>query len=419
MPSDLTTTPISADLVRGAVELEPTAYGVLPHRLPAAARRWADAQLAFAESQPSGVRLAFRTRASRISLETVPTKQVYAGAPPRPDGVYDLVVDGRLAAQGTARGGHTMTVDMVTGRTELTPGEPVTVDFDDLGDHEKDVEVWLPWNERTELVALHADAPVAPAAPGSRLWLHHGSSISHGSDTASPTGTWPAVAASLAGVDLLNLGFGGSALLDPFVARAIRDLPADLISLKLGINVVNHDAMRLRAFTPAVHGFLDTIREGRPTTPLLLVSPICCPIHEETPGPTEMDLAAFGEGRLGLPGGRRPGRGRRRPADALGDPSRARRRRRAARRPEPGLPRRARAVRRGGRHGAAAARRPPPGPGGAPPDRGALRGPRTQRGRRLGTGGLTRAQSARPGAQSRSSRARSRSVRWALPSRST
>jgi hypothetical protein len=306
MPSDLTTTPISADLVRGAVELEPTAYGVLPHRLPAAARRWADAQLAFAESQPSGVRLAFRTRASRISLETVPTKQVYAGAPPRPDGVYDLVVDGRLAAQGTARGGHTMTVDMVTGRTELTPGEPVTVDFDDLGDHEKDVEVWLPWNERTELVALHTDAPVAPAAPGSRLWLHHGSSISHGSDTASPTGTWPAVAASLAGVDLLNLGFGGSALLDPFVARAIRDLPADLISLKLGINVVNHDAMRLRAFTPAVHGFLDTIREGRPTTPLLLVSPICCPIHEETPGPTEMDLAAFGEGRLGFRAGGDP-----------------------------------------------------------------------------------------------------------------
>jgi hypothetical protein len=180
------------------------------------------------------------------------------------------------------------------------------VDFDDLGDHEKDVEVWLPWNERTELVALHADAPVAPAAPGSRRWLHHGSSISHGSDTASPTGTWPAVAASLAGVDLLNLGFGGSALLDPFVARAIRDLPADLISLKLGINVVNHDAMRLRAFTPAVHGFLDTIREGRPTTPLLLVSPICCPIHDETPGPTEMDLAAFGEGRLGFRAGGDP-----------------------------------------------------------------------------------------------------------------
>ena len=43
-----------------------------------------------------------------------------------------------------------------------------------------------------------------------------------------------------------NLGFSGSAMLDPFTARTIRDQPADLISLKLGINLVNGDAMRMR-----------------------------------------------------------------------------------------------------------------------------------------------------------------------------
>ena len=117
------------------------------------------------------------------------------------------------------------------------------------------------------------------------MWVHHGSSISHGSGAASPTTTWPALAARAGGVQLVNLGFGGSALLDPFVARAIRDTPADLISLKLGINVVNADLMRRRAFVPAVHGFLDTIREGHPTTPLLVVSAVLCPIHEDTPGP--------------------------------------------------------------------------------------------------------------------------------------
>ncbi|NEE55016.1 lipase, partial [Streptomyces sp. SID8455] len=57
-------------------------------------------------------------------------------------------------------------------------------------------------------------------------------------------------------------------------------------------------AMRLRAFGPAVHGFLDTIREGHPTTPLLVVSPIHCPIHEHTPGPSATDHSAMGEGRL-------------------------------------------------------------------------------------------------------------------------
>ncbi len=131
-----------------------------------------------------------------------------------------------------------------------------------------------------------------------RTWLHHGSSISHGSNAASPTATWPAVAAALGNVELINLGLSGNALLDPFTARAVRDTPADLISLKLGINVVNADLMRLRAFVPAVHGFLDTIREGRPDTPILLISPIHCGIHEDVPGPSMMDPSGLAEGRL-------------------------------------------------------------------------------------------------------------------------
>ncbi len=94
------------------------------------------------------------------------------------------------------------------------------------------------------------------------------------------------------------MGFGGGALLDPFTARAMRDTPADLISVKFGINIVNADLMRLRAFAPAVHGFLDTIREGHPTTPLLVLAPILCPIHEDTPGPCAPDFSDVEEGRI-------------------------------------------------------------------------------------------------------------------------
>ena len=129
-------------------------------------------------------------------------------------------------------------------------------------------------------------------------WVHHGSSISHGAGAASALGAWPVVAARAAGLDLVNLGFSGNAVLDPFVARAIRDQPADVITLKLGINVVNHDAIHLRAFAPAVHGFLDTIRDGHPTTPLVVVSPLLCPLVEDTPGPAAPDLAGLAEGRL-------------------------------------------------------------------------------------------------------------------------
>ncbi|MEV0119728.1 GDSL-type esterase/lipase family protein [Streptomyces sp. NPDC050844] len=299
-PQDRITTPVTAGLLRGALDVEHTEHGVLPHRLPAWARaQYADGQLAMAEAQPSGVRLVFRTRATAVELDVLPTKRAYVGAPPRPDGVYDLLVDGRLTRQASVAGGNTLVIDMTAGTAELRPGAPGTLRFADLRDGMKDVEIWLPHNETTELVALRTDAPVEPAQdPDRRVWLHHGSSISHGSDAASPTTTWPALAASLGGVELINLGFGGSALLDPFTARTLRDTPADLISVKIGINVVNADLMRLRAFTPAVHGFLDTIREGHPTAPLLVVSPILCPIHEDTPGPCAPDFSALSTGQL-------------------------------------------------------------------------------------------------------------------------
>ncbi|QNP74166.1 lipase [Streptomyces roseirectus] len=293
--------PVTADLIRGALDLETTPDGgLVPHRLPPRARaRNTDPQLAAVEVQPSGVRLAFRTRATEVELEVRPTTRVYAAAPPRPPALYDLLVDGTLTAQSAATGGDTLTVDMTTGATELTPGPPGTVRFTGLPARLKDVEIWLPYAQKTELRALRTDAPVEPAAAsGRKRWLHHGSSISHGTDAASPTAVWPAVAASLGGVDLLNLGFGGSAMLDPFTARAIRDTPADLITLKVGINIVNADAMRMRAFGPAVHGFLDTIRDGHPDTPILLISPIHCPIHETTPGPGALDLPAFAAGTL-------------------------------------------------------------------------------------------------------------------------
>ncbi len=283
----LTSTPITADLVHGAIELEQTEVGVLPHRLPAWARAQVpDPQLLMAESQPSGVRLAFRTAATTIELDTLPTKRVYVGVPPRPDGVYDLLVDGRLVGQGSVAGGRAIVIDMAKGTFTQQPGDPGTLRFGGLPAEPKDVELWLPHNETTEILALRTDAPVEPRPErGRRIWLHHGSSISAGSEAASPTTTWPARAAALGGVDLISLGFGGSALLDPFVARTMRDTPADLISIKMGINLVNADVMRLRAFKAGMHGFLDLVRDGHPEIPLLVVSPIWCGLHEETPGP--------------------------------------------------------------------------------------------------------------------------------------
>jgi hypothetical protein len=286
---------LTGDLVRGAAELEPTSRGLAPHRLPAWVRRqFPDPQLLAAEAQPSGVRIEFDSTASRIELVTHPTRVVYRGAD-RARGCIDVLVDGVLHTRDGLTGGDSMEVDLQTGASSAHTGEAHLTVVTGLGSHKKVVQLWLPHNEILELVELRTDAPVAADTRPRRRWVHHGSSISHGSNALAPTDIWPVMAAlAEKDVELRNLGLSGSALVDPFLARVIRDTPADLISVKLGINVVNLDSMRLRSFVPAVHGFLDTIRDGHPRTPLLLVSPIFSRIHESTPGPAAIDPASLG-----------------------------------------------------------------------------------------------------------------------------
>ncbi|WP_182112214.1 MULTISPECIES: GDSL-type esterase/lipase family protein [unclassified Actinotalea] len=286
--------------IRGVAEVEPTAEGLRLHRLPAAARaQLPDDFLRMTQEQPSGARLALRTTARRLELDVRLRRTLSVNRPSGEPGVvppaqpWEAVADGDVVATVVPGGGHGLVeMDYATRRATWTPAPVVTLAFE-LPPGASEVEVWPAFGEVVTLVALRADGDVAPPrpAPGPR-WVHHGSSISHGASADRPTGTWVAVAARALGLDLVNLGFSGNAVLDPFVARAIRDQPADLITLKLGINVVNHDVMRRRAFVPAVEGFLDTIREGHPTTPVVVISPILCPIVEDRPGPTSIDPAS-------------------------------------------------------------------------------------------------------------------------------
>ena len=301
------TTSLSSEIVRGAAELEPTARGLRPHRLPVWVReQFPDPQLLMVEQQPSGVRIAVTTAAREIELVVHPSRVAYRGAD-RDRGAIDLVVDNELTASSPLAGGDLFEVDLQTGASRFEPGAMHVARFEGLSAGEKQLELWLPHNESLELVELRSDLPLVPAASDGLLWLHHGSSISHGSNAVSPTRIWPVVAARRAGVELRNLGLGGSALVDPFLARVIRDAAADVISVKLGINVVNLDAMRRRAFVPAVHGFVDMIRDGHPETPLLLVSPIFCGIHEHTPGPGTVDPSTIGTDQVRFTATGRPG----------------------------------------------------------------------------------------------------------------
>lgn len=295
MPNtNLSPTVIDPDLIHGATEIEFTERGVRIHRLPAWVRRqYPDPQLLSMETQPSGVRLIVRTAARTVELTTQSTRIAYRGAR-RARGTIDAIVNGELFSRETLSGGDVTEIDFHTMERTFSVGSPHTTTITELPAGENEIEMWLPHNETVELLSLRSDAPLFRRSEHGPRWVHHGSSISHGSTAAGPTLIWPVVAARIAGIQLHNLGFAGSALVDPFMARVIRDTPADVISLKLGINVVNTDAMRMRAFVPAVHGFLDTVRDGHPHTPIVLISPIFCGIHETTPGPGRVDTSTLG-----------------------------------------------------------------------------------------------------------------------------
>ena len=275
--------------IRGALETVATEAGLLPRRLPLWTAAQSDASMERQATAGSGVRLAFRSAATAVELDVLTTVPMMAENEPRPDdaGVFVITYDGLVGDTRRAPVGNVLLTDQNRVQVGFRAGESATVRFEQLPAGAKEIEIWLPHWVKTELIAVRADADVEPPTPaGRRVWLHHGSSISQCNQAETPLEVWPVLAARTAGVEPVNVGLAGNCYLDPFVARSIRDAEADLISLKLGINFTARGGYILRTLGPTVHGFLDTIREGHPDTPLLVVSPIACPTLEERPGPT-------------------------------------------------------------------------------------------------------------------------------------
>lgn len=281
---------LNPELVRvhGALDFDDRPDGLGVRRLPDWTRSQVPQGLDVMARMPSGVRVQLRTDANEIALEALTTTLRFENG--RPSAVpFQLQIGDDLTTQYMTKGNSIKPDPSSPAGFELVRGMPDTVSFTELPDGEKSCEVWLPHNAFVSLrsLSINEGASLSPLTSDSRKnWVHYGSSISHCMEARVPAETWPAVAARRANLNLMSFGVGGQCHLDQFVARTIREQDADLISMKVGINVINMDSMKERVFTPAVHGFLDTIREKKPTTSILLISPIYCPSAETNPGPT-------------------------------------------------------------------------------------------------------------------------------------
>ncbi|MFN2539800.1 MAG: GDSL-type esterase/lipase family protein [Mycobacteriales bacterium] len=277
----------------GALRSTPSAHGTTFHRVPAdGVAQLADPALASVSGIPSGVRLQLATDAPWIEVEAQLTVIDTGG--PRGEPMFDVVVEGQIVASAVASDALIIFFNPETRAVSVQEGGPATVrlDLPDAG-VVRDVEVWLPHAAGMELrdVRVPARSTVRVKQDTRPRWVHYGSSISQASEARSPAQTWAGTVARRAGVALTNLGLAGSCHLDPFMANAIAEQPADLISLKIGINIAGDGSMRERTFVPALHGFLDVVRASHPSTPLVLASPIFCPLGEDRPGPFECPAA--------------------------------------------------------------------------------------------------------------------------------
>jgi hypothetical protein len=254
------TIPIDDSWFEGAVSVAEVDGGLLPCRLPWAERKlWHPAIADGAALMASGVRLRFATEAAALEL-------AFAPLPPHWTGLghhFDLTVDGELIASC-----HTP-VGSTRARFDLPKGE-------------RTVEIWFPQGSPVTLLALRADGPCRLVPDPRPKWTTYGSSLTHCVRAHSPARTWPAIVARRRGLNLTCLGYGGQCHLEALAGLMIRDLPADLITLKLGINTVG-GSMAQRVFYPAVTGLVRVIREKHRFTPLALISPIAYQPHEQQP----------------------------------------------------------------------------------------------------------------------------------------
>jgi hypothetical protein len=251
--------------VVGAVSIDANERFVMPWRLPVDELDLYHESLVDRASTPAGVRLVFTSDTSGIELDVEPS-DVQAH--------YDLLVDGRLHQRVDAA--------QTTG----------TICFTQLPAGAHRLEIYLPQGHPARMAALRIDAgaSVTPWPDDRPRWITYGSSITHAIRAAGPSETWPALVANRFGLSLTCLGFGENCHLEPMVARMIRDLPADYISLCLGINVYA-GSLSERTFRSAVIGMISIIRERHAQTPIVVVSPICSPPREAQPRACGMSLA--------------------------------------------------------------------------------------------------------------------------------
>lgn len=242
-------------LFHGAVTLERVGEGIKPWRLPYTELTLFAPPLVKQAANPAGVRIGFMSSTETVEVTFEPDEA---------DRQVDCVIDDELV------------------ETAVLPAGEESIRFTGLSPAHKRIELFL--SQKADMVvkgvAIDEGATRELLADDRPRWITYGSSITKAAAAASPAQTWPAIVARRNRLNLTCLGYSAQCHIEPMVARMIRDLPADFISLCLGINVMGGSSLGPRTFRWAVVGMIKIIREKHPNIPMVVQSPIFSPDRE-------------------------------------------------------------------------------------------------------------------------------------------
>lgn len=266
------------DFIAGALSTERVGDALYPCRLPLSRRHFFPSdELIRRARMTSGVRVRVETDATALRLRFAPLPELEGDKTPRGHS-FDAVIENQIVQSCFCDGG----AEEAIFRLERG-GRRI-------------VEIWLPPGAPVGLRDLAAEdgSFLCPAPDRRPLWVTWGSSLTHCIRAGSAARIWPGTVARRRNLNLVCLGFGGQCHLDPLVAMTIRDLPARYLSMKLGINAVG-GSLNARTYPALVAAAIQIVRERHPQTPLAMISPICSPPRETTPGVSGYSLQAMRE----------------------------------------------------------------------------------------------------------------------------
>lgn len=246
---------------RGLLEaLDPDVGSRLPD--PALAKLTADTVAA--ARVPAGVHFAFRGNAVALDVEVRVGSRTSVPAPTVPEG---FVARAGSSAVCTPLGGE-------SGVVRIALPERASAEV---------VRVYLPEAVEVRLGEMEAiGGTIEPLSGGPKLVVY-GDSISQGWSVTGQGLAWPSLVAEQLGLEVVNLGFAGSARGELVAADVVGASRADIVVLAWGTNAWSSLPTDDREIAERMRVFLTAVRQGLPEAPIIVVSPIVRPAAESVP----------------------------------------------------------------------------------------------------------------------------------------